>query len=217
MTKAIFFDFDGVIVESTDIKTAAFAELFVQEGVEFVKRVVEYHRNNAGVSRFDKFRYIYREILKRSLSEHEFRALCDRFSDLVMNQVIRTPFVNGAELFLNHFHAKYKFFIITATPQEEIDEILRRRDINHLFVGVIGAPTTKTDAVRQVLDREYLLPRETVYIGDAMSDYEAARANTVPFIARIHYNAFIFDSIDCAKVPDLDGLDSVLVKEALQR
>lgn len=42
------FDFDGVIVESADIKTNAFAELFEREGKDAEEKVVEYHLKNAG-------------------------------------------------------------------------------------------------------------------------------------------------------------------------
>jgi len=69
MIKAIIFDFDGVLVESVDIKTKAFAGLFEHEGDSIVRRVVAYHIKNAGVSRFEKFRHIYKEMLDRELTE----------------------------------------------------------------------------------------------------------------------------------------------------
>lgn len=214
MIKAVIFDFDGVLVESIDIKTSAFAELFCNEGEDIVKRVVDYHMDNAGVSRYDKFRYIYREILKRPLSDDEFQMLCDKFSRLVKDAVIKAPFVKGAREFLEKYHSVYKLFVITATPQEEIREILRKRGIAHFFLGVYGAPISKTDAVRQILERENISTQETVYIGDSMSDYSAARSNLVPFIARIHNNAFVFKTINCVSLPDLEGLDEIIVKEA---
>ena len=52
MIKIIFFDFDGVIVESVDIKTKAFAMLFEHEGRDIANRVIDYHLKNSGVSRF---------------------------------------------------------------------------------------------------------------------------------------------------------------------
>ncbi len=42
--KAIFFDFDGVLADSVEIKTLAFAKLFEQYGKEVVNIVVEHHR-----------------------------------------------------------------------------------------------------------------------------------------------------------------------------
>ena len=50
MWSAIVFDFDGVILESLDIKTRAFAALF--DGFpDHTEQIAGYHLNNLGVSR----------------------------------------------------------------------------------------------------------------------------------------------------------------------
>jgi len=41
MIQAIGFDFDGVLVESVDIKTRAYAYLFEDEGPEVVQQVID--------------------------------------------------------------------------------------------------------------------------------------------------------------------------------
>jgi len=68
MIRAIAFDFDGVLVESVDVKNRAYARLFEKEGAELVRSILTYHLKNGGVSRFVKFQTIYREILERPLS-----------------------------------------------------------------------------------------------------------------------------------------------------
>jgi beta-phosphoglucomutase-like phosphatase (HAD superfamily) len=50
MLRAIVFDFDGVILESADIKTNAFRALFASYP-EHVDQIVDFHLRNAGVSR----------------------------------------------------------------------------------------------------------------------------------------------------------------------
>ena len=52
--QSIIFDFDGVIVESGDIKTNAFADLYQSYGDPIVKEVVRYHKLNGGLSRYKK-------------------------------------------------------------------------------------------------------------------------------------------------------------------
>ena len=49
---ALVFDFDGVLVESTDIKTMAFATLYKHHGQAIVEKVTSYHAKHAGISRF---------------------------------------------------------------------------------------------------------------------------------------------------------------------
>lgn len=212
MINTIFFDFDGVIVESVDIKTKAFVRLFERESEDVVKKVVEYHLNNTGVSRYEKFKYIYKEILNHALCDAEFQMLCDKFASLVLDAVVLAPYVKGAKEFLENFVSKYRFFVVTATPQEEIEEIIRRRAINHFFKAVYGTPTKKSDAVREIMDRWSIKPDKALYIGDAMSDYIAARDNSVCFIARINNNESVFSCVNCLKVKDLTELDVTIEK-----
>ena len=62
--KRVFFDFDGVILDSVDVKTKAFGKMFEAYGSDVQKEVVQYHLENCGVSRFEKFRYYYENILE---------------------------------------------------------------------------------------------------------------------------------------------------------
>lgn len=214
MIKAVIFDFDGVLVESTDVKTKAFGRLFEQEGPGVVSQVVRYHSENAGVSRFDKFRYFYKEILKRPLEEETYQSLCRAFASLVVEEVIRVPYVSGAKEFLDANRDKYKCFICSATPQEELEFIVRKRGMAHYFRGVHGAPRKKQDIVREILLAEGLVATDAAYVGDAMSDYEAAVSNNITFIARLHEGDPLFDDKDCLKIMDLTGLDDILKKLA---
>lgn len=206
----MLFDFDGVIVESFDIKTEAFAIIFAAEKKESVKTIVDYHKSNAGVSRFEKFRHIYQAILKRPLSGEEFQRLCERFSRLVMEDVISAPYVKGAMEFLKKNLSIYKYFLLSATPKEELDEIIARRGIGHLFSGIYGAPDRKKDIIKDILSREGVRPYDALYVGDAMSDYKAAKENGIPFIVRALDDDSIFKDIDCPRIRDLTYLEGII-------
>lgn len=52
--KVVFWDFDGVIKESVEIKTIAFIGLFEEFGSEVYNRVREHHIANGGMSRLKK-------------------------------------------------------------------------------------------------------------------------------------------------------------------
>jgi len=221
MIKAIIFDFDGVLVESVDIKTKAFAQLFESEGKAIVEKVVDYHLKNAGVSRFEKIKYIYKNMLIRDLSEKTFDGLCLQFSHLVVDEVVSAPYVKGAKEFLDGYANKYMCFVASATPQDEMEEIIKRRHMQGYFKGVYGSPKKKGDIVREILAaytlehnempfNSALSPQSFVYVGDALSDYKAAKDNSVHFISRINNNETIFASIDCFKIKDLTNLKAIL-------
>lgn len=212
MIKIIIFDFDGVIVESVDIKTLAFGKLFENKGNKIKREVISYHLANTGVSRFEKIKYIYRKILREKLDKQTFKKLCERFSRLVVDDVVAAPYVKGAEEFLRSNKKKYIFYVISATPQGEIEEIIRRRGLTSFFKNVYGAPYKKAEVIKRIIKKEVVAPDETVFVGDALGDRAAAKASSVKFVARINKPEGLFDGIDCAKIYDFRRLTKTLTE-----
>lgn len=210
--QAIILDFDNVILESVDIKTEAFAELFADYPQQ-LEKIIRFHLNNKGVSRFDKFRYIYQHILKEPLTEERFQQLCDDFSRIVYEQVLKCPFVPGTKEFLKRYHLGYDLYIVSATPQEEIQSIVSALDIASYFKGVFGSPTKKGEHIRQIIAEHGYNPKNVLVIGDSNSDYEAACAVGCDFIGRVpqgESNCFEGLSEVRAVVQDLTQMEEYL-------
>ena len=184
MFRAIAFDFDGVLVESLDIKTRAYTLIFANEGEEVVRQIIDFHLKNGGVSRFEKIRFFYNDILHRSLSEEHFRELCMRFSRLVVDEVAKAPWVDGAKEFLVRNKKQYMFAVISGTPEDELKTIVRRRVMDHFFDSVRGSPKNKVTLLNEVMDEYSLKPEEIVFVGDAETDWHAAQETGVSFLWR---------------------------------
>ena len=58
MIKSIIFDFDGVILDTVEVKGASFVELYKNESKEVKKQIKKYHFANLSVSRYIKINYI---------------------------------------------------------------------------------------------------------------------------------------------------------------
>ena len=184
MIRAIVFDFDGVLVESVDTKTKAYAGLFEDEGEEVVRKVVDYHLEHGGVSRFEKFKFIYREILRSPLTEEKFNSLCNDFSRIVVDEVVNARWVNGAREFLENNKNAYQFFVVSGTPDEELKSIIKRREMDSMFDAVFGSPKAKDQLLNELMDFYNLNCNEMVFVGDAMTDRQAAESTGIPFIWR---------------------------------
>jgi beta-phosphoglucomutase-like phosphatase (HAD superfamily) len=180
--EAFFFDFDGVLADSVEVKTRAFAKLFEPHGPENVERVVDHHRRHGGMTRVDKFRHYYREYLGTTLNDKEMADLCRRFAALVVDEVVAAPEILGAEEFLRRWSSRVDCFVISATPEEEIREIVRRRNMTGYFKGVFGASVDKKTNLQNLLNKYGLNPLKCCFFGDAESDYQAARACGTHFI-----------------------------------
>lgn len=221
MIRAIAFDFDGVLIESVEVKSRAFARLFEAEGPTSIRKILDYHLKNGGVSRFEKFRTIYRNILKRPLSEEQFRSLCERFSELVVDEVVAASWVDGAEEWLIQNQGRHPLFVISGTPQDELQEIVTRRGMAKFFNGVLGAPRTKDLLLRDALQQGGLSPGELVFVGDSETDWQAARQVGVWFIWRRSSEEMPdlpgFPGPSIPSLTDLDACLSVLERQKVLR
>jgi phosphoglycolate phosphatase len=76
-------------------------------------------------------------------------------------------------------------FIVSGTPQEELVRIVDRRGLARHFAGVFRSPAEKPELIRDILGRYRLAAAACVFVGDAMTDHDAAEACGVPFIGRV--------------------------------
>lgn len=181
--KALFFDFDGVLADSVEVKTRAFAKLFECYGIEIKAKVVEHHLSHGGMARVDKFCHYYKNFLCEPLSDKILDDLCQKFSQLVVNEVIKSPEIPGAEAFLQRWHNRVPSFVISATPEEEINEIVQRRGLQKYFMEVLGTPTTKSQNLKNMLIKYNIKSSNCLFFGDSESDYLAAQTCKVNFFA----------------------------------
>jgi phosphoglycolate phosphatase-like HAD superfamily hydrolase len=203
----IVLDFDGVILESFDIKTDAFRELF-SNYPDQVDEVVSYHKKNGGISRYVKFRYIYENILNLPPTDNDLNALADRFSEIVYQRILICPFVNGALDFLKDFHNTMHIYIASGTPEDELRDIINKRGLSEYFSGIFGSPSTKPQIVRNIMHIENMLPSDIIYVGDAISDLNAAREVGVTFIGRNKTENF--DNVADYVINDMDDLRKLI-------
>ena len=196
MIKNIFFDFDGVIADSVSVKTDAFRKLYEEYGEEVANKVVKHHLVNGGMSRFEKFKLYHREFLGIVIDESSIQELSYQFSKLVKQGVIDAPEVKGSHEFLKEFKNQFKMFVITGTPTDESKEICKERGIIDCFKGIYGSPEKKGYWSKYLLETNDLKADETIFVGDAMADYLAAKENNLKFYLRFNYeNSMIFENI----------------------
>jgi phosphoglycolate phosphatase-like HAD superfamily hydrolase len=217
MPDVLVFDFDGVILESADIKTRAFRELFAAHP-DRVDEIVAYHEANAGISRFLKFRHIYGHMLGRPLGPEEERALGEQFAALVIEEVVRCPFVPGALELLQAYSGSRPLFVASGTPDDELRRIVAARNLTALFLGVYGAPKGKSAILEEILVMTKAPRASLLFIGDGKSDYEAAKAAGVEFIGRSRPGGrHLFEELGVPIVADLFELDRRLRARASNR
>lgn len=185
MTKIIFFDFDGVIKESLDIKTNAFVKLFESFGSDVAERVRKHHLDNGGMSRYDKFP-VYLSWANQPATADAVNNYCEQFSKLAFQGVIDAEWVPGVKEYISRNSQRAILIVVSATPQQEMEDILVALNFRNYFTAVFGSPANKKESIRQSLEKYRIAPEECLMIGDARADMDAASYNNVPFLLRLH-------------------------------
>ena len=203
---AVVFDFDGVILETDDIKTQAFAQLFVDHP-EHREAILDLHRENMGLSRLIKFERIHAQILGKPLSPKEKDRLADRFAELVLDRVLASAEVPGMRACLEVLLSRLPMFVASGTPQKELDLVVARRDLAGYFTEVWGSPPSKPDIIRGIMTRWSLTPGQVLMVGDGESDWRAAQETGIHFVARAYaHTAARWQRDQVPALTDLRGL-----------
>ena len=182
MLKGIIFDFDGVIADSVQVKTDAFASLYEQYGDNIVTKVIEHHEANGGMSRFKKIKLYHESFLNKAITNEEIEDLANQFSKLVVRKVIDVPYVPGVFKYIQKCYEKYNLFISTGTPTNEMYQILGGREISKYFVEVYGSPEEKSTHISKIMSKYNYYPDELIFYGDANADIDAAEQAKIPFV-----------------------------------
>ena len=180
--EAFFFDFDGVLADSVEVKTEAFAKMFEPYGRNVAAEVVSFHIQNGGMARADKFRYYYKTLLNQPINDDLVSHLSKQFADIVVKKVIQCDEIPGARLFLAKWSQEVPCYVVSAAPDEEISIIVRERNISHFFRGTYGVSKPKHKHLERILKKNGYIPENCLFFGDSISDYSAASKQNVPFI-----------------------------------
>lgn len=179
----IFLDFDGVIVESNLIKDEGF-EIIFSRFPEHYQKMLSYHQSSDTIDRYEKFNYIARDILCETDWKKLGSQLAKDYSDFTTQRVVECDEVPGAIEFLNNMYGQVPMILLSATPQEYLDEILEARKLRAYFELAFGKPLDKGKKMINILEDRMILPSSCVFIGDSPDDYLASIVAGVPFIGR---------------------------------
>lgn len=199
----IVFDCDGVILESVDAKTKAFAQVAEPLGAEARDRLVLYHTLHGGVSRREKFAWLYREVFHREITPEEMEDCCTRFVSCALDNVLNAPLVPGVMDVLERWHGRVPMYVCSGTPQEELLSVLEQRGLARYFTGICGTPPAKAELLKGIVRKERVDPADAVMVGDATTDSDAAEAAETLFYGR----GLFFENTAYPHGSDLTGLN----------
>ena len=155
--RIIILDFDGVVIESNEVKADAFRHIFARFP-EHAKAMMAFHNEHVSLSRFAKFEHLL-GLLGRADDESLKAEIAKDFSLMVAEKMMSVPLVPGAEDFLRKITPVLSVYLASVTPAEELSLTLAQRGLAHWFRGIYGCPPwTKPSAIQDILAREAVKP-----------------------------------------------------------
>jgi len=179
--KVIALDFDGTLVESNQIKDRAFETIF-SEWPEHTKSMMQRHLTHDSIERGEKFRYFVEEVLALPGQNDLIEKLSSRFGQLTKEAIIECPYVKGAFEFLEYIRNRVSVYLVSATPQLDLEQIIKARGLGGYFKDVYGAPIQKDETLKNIILLEKVSVDEILFIGDSPEDQQSAKNIEINFI-----------------------------------
>lgn len=180
MIKAVLFDVDGVIYDDN-------------------KELIDFHKQTAktldlripsDTEIYKHFGKSWNEIIDTlwpGIDKGKFRK---KYLE-ILNAANFLPKFNGdVKGTIEFLRTKYKIGLVSGGIKERIETKLKNHDIYHFFDVIIAADDTERhkpfgDPVLKACEELKVKPDEVVYIGDNITDYEAAKAAKILFVGFI--------------------------------
>ncbi|WP_354623224.1 HAD hydrolase-like protein [Psychromonas sp. MME2] len=176
----IVFDCDGVILDSNNLKIDAMRVAL--ENLAYpqseVDAAVGYFAVNFGKSRFHHIAYFVDHILSGIYDrEAAYDALLSDYSKACKQLYMTAEMTENFNLVLENVSAAKH--VASGSEQEELRQVFEERGLARHFGYILGSPTAKSENVAQIIS-EYK-EKKILMVGDAKSDFDAARVNSIDF------------------------------------
>lgn len=181
--EVIFWDFDGVLMNSNEVRDRGFEEVLKEYPREQVEKLLDFHRKNGGLSRYVKFHYFFEEIRNEPVTEEEVADWARRFSMIMKELLVNSNLLIEETLdFIKREHSNYKMHIVSGSDQEELRYLCSELKIEQYFDSINGSPKPKTKWVGELIEKNIYNTQECILIGDSRNDFDAAQDNEIAFV-----------------------------------
>jgi phosphoglycolate phosphatase-like HAD superfamily hydrolase len=176
------FDFDGVLLDSNPAKTLALRTALTGEPNERVEAFVRWHRDNGGVSRYEKLRRYFEDEAPRPDAAGALQRAVEVFAAVARRELHDCPLVPGVEGLLAGLRASgVACVVVSGADEVEVREELARRGLASGFEGIFGSPTPKERHFERLVERGWLRG-DAVSFGDAELDMQLAERFGLSFV-----------------------------------
>jgi phosphoglycolate phosphatase-like HAD superfamily hydrolase len=183
--KVIFFDFDGVLLDTIEAKGRAISKPFAKYGHDVETKVMQFHLDHGGMNREIKVKECFKLFLNKEVESQELSDFLKIINLEMSTQLKNCMPVQGALSFMKlHRCSNGLSWIVSAAPQGEIALLAQEFGYSSYVDGVYGYPHKKSEVIKMLIENQSLKREDCLMIGDAQEDLNAATLNGISFLLR---------------------------------
>jgi phosphoglycolate phosphatase-like HAD superfamily hydrolase len=185
--QAIFFDVDGVLVDSMGIKGDCFVTAFenLTPDPEIIR---SFHYKNGGLNRKKKIEQMLIKVLNMDPDSRLVAEIQEHFSRCLESRMPQVALMPGVLDSLGYWQNKVPMFAVSAMPTSELRELMRFKGLSKFFDDIQGYPPAKEGLIRAILAKNAFDPNRCVLVGDSEADAVAAQETSCRFVQMISRN-----------------------------
>ena len=213
--RLIVFDCDGVIMNSNAVKTCAFGNSVKFLGQEAVNSFKNYHIQNGGISRYEKFKYFVDNIVPDlGITQNiDCEYLLKAYSREVSLNLLSCEI--DESIFNLRAANTSSWAVASGSDQQELREIFFKRDLTKLFeLGVWGSPSSKQEIFNSQFSQ--FSPSDILFLGDSFYDYQVSIEFNIDFAFISHWSEFkeILELSNQNQIPIFTSLAELLASQS---
>ena len=164
------------------VRNAGFEKVLAEYPEDQVRKLMEYHVKNGGLSRYVKFRYFFEEIRNEEISDLEVNSWANKFSSIMLQHLINPNLLieETINYIQNHFQT-YDMYIVSGSDEKELQTICKELELDKFFKSIHGSPTPKVELIKRLIVHNQLDSDRCALVGDSINDFDAADKNGIKF------------------------------------
>ena len=187
MTRVVVLDVDGTLMDTNYLHTEAWARAFEEVG-RIVPRAEVHKQIGKGSSK----------LIAEFIEDDDAREKAEELHGEIyveMQHEHAHPLPGAKELLSSLAHSGYEVWLVTSAKPEELEQSLDRLEAEGKLSGIVKSADVEeskpaADIFELALERAGASPDETVAVGDAIWDVEAADRAGIRTVAVLSGGAF---------------------------
>ena len=178
---ALFFDVDGVLIDSMALKGKAFVEVF-RDTTYTEDAILKYHMSHSGVTRSQKIEQLLENLYSCKPTRVDVDHRVKKFTEIIQDLMLSAPTVAGAADELSKWSARCPLHAVSATPRRELQQVLKHKSLSTYFKSIQGWPPEKAPIIQSLIRQHGYRADRCVLIGDSSEDFRASTQAGIGFV-----------------------------------